>query len=105
MNDADTRDRGAQGWKAKGLEKTSQGVRTQTPPGAWLARGEDSASKKIGKSEKHSDNNDAGGVGAEDLGCSGKGERHIEASRERALKASLRSLDLSVDKRELIKGL
>lgn len=54
------------------------------------------------KSKKHSDNNDAGGVGAEDLGCSGKWERHIEASRERAWKASLRSLDLSVDKRELI---
>lgn len=37
-------------------------------------------------------------------GAVGKG-KNIEASREGALKASLRSLDLSVDKRELIKGL
>lgn len=35
------------------------------------------------------------------MGCSGKWERHVDASSERALKASL-SLDVSVDKQELI---
>lgn len=41
------------------------------------------------------------GAVAEEFGCSGAWERHIEVSREKALKPSL-SLALFVDKRELM---
>lgn len=42
------------------------------------------------------------GAVAEEFGCGGAWERHVEVSREKALKSTLRSLALFVDKRELM---
>lgn len=66
MSDADTGMEELRGGRLM-IREDFTGSQNLTDLEAWLARGEDISSEKIGKIEKCSrDNNDAGGVGAED---------------------------------------